>query len=55
MNFTMGGSIPFILQLDKNNGNQDQFCMARIKQDSFEFNQVANGAYDISITIEEVM
>ena len=55
MNFTMGGSIPFILQLDKNNGNQDQFCMARIKQDSFEFNLVANGEYDISITIEEVM
>ncbi|QDP49165.1 MAG: hypothetical protein Unbinned2990contig1002_12 [Prokaryotic dsDNA virus sp.] len=54
MGKTLGGSLPFIFQPDGNNNSPDQFAICQIDQSSFNYEQVANGVYDISLTIREV-
>ena len=54
MEKTIGGSLPFIFQPDGNNNSPDQFAICMIEKDSFSFEQVANGVYDISLKIREV-
>ena len=54
MGKTLGGALPFIFQPDGNNNSPDQFAICQIDQDSFQFKQVANNVYDISLKIREV-
>ena len=49
---TNGGQLPFIFQPDKNNGND--FAICKFDQSSFQFNQVANGVYNVKLKIREV-
>ena len=51
---TNGGQLPFIFQPDKNNNNSDSFAICKFDMDSFEFDQVANGVYNIKLKIREV-
>ena len=51
---TNGGQLPFIFQPDNNNNNPDGFAICRFDQSSFEFNQVANGVYNVKLKIREV-
>ena len=53
-NKTLGGTIPFIFQPDKDNNNPDQFAICKIKENSLKATQSAFNVYDISLTIEEV-
>lgn len=53
-NKTMGGTLPFIFQPDRNNFNPDQFAICRFKKDSITVKQSGYGVYDISLIIEEV-
>ena len=54
MSRTLGGALPFVFQPDGNNNSPDQFAICQIDQDSFQFKQVANNVYDISLKIREV-
>ena len=63
MNFTLGGQIPFILQLDAGSGGdnphvhtdaQQDFAFVKIDQKSISVKQVANGVYDMSLKLIEV-
>lgn len=53
-NKTLGGALPFIFQPDSKNNNPDQFCIAKLDQDSLTIKQRAFNAYDISVKIREV-
>ena len=50
---TLGGSLPMILQMDKDNFNPDQFAICKFKQNSLKATQTAPNLYDISLDIEE--
>ena len=49
---TNGGQLPFIFQPD--NLNTDSFAICKFDMNSFQFNQVANGVYNIKLKIREV-
>jgi|10_taG_2_1085330.scaffolds.fasta_scaffold07992_5 hypothetical protein len=51
---TNGGQLPFIFMPDKDNHNPDGFAICKFDMKSFQFNQVANGVYDIKLKIREV-
>jgi len=51
---TNGGQLAFLFQPDRNNANPDQFAICKFDMDSFEYKQVANGVYNISLKIREV-
>ena len=51
---TNGGQLPFIFQPDKDNNNPDQFAIAKLDMNSFKFEQVANGVYNVKLKIREV-
>ena len=51
---TNGGQLPFIFQPDNSNNNIDQFAICKFDMNSFEFEQVANGIYNIKLKIREV-
>ena len=51
---TLGGTLPFIFQPDKDNNNPDQFAICKFKQNSLKATQSAHNVYDISLDIEEV-
>ena len=51
---TNGGALPFVFQPDSSNANPDQFAICMFDQNSFQFKQVANGVYNISMKIREV-
>tara|TARA_Y100000310_G_scaffold41207_1_gene38641 strand:- start:39 stop:980 length:942 start_codon:yes stop_codon:yes gene_type:complete len=48
---TNGGELPFIFQPDKNDNTN--FAIARFDMDTFKFDQVANGVYNIKLKIRE--
>ena len=50
---TLGGSIPMIMQIDKDNNNPDQFAIVRLASDSLKATQVASSLYNITLTVEE--
>ena len=51
---TNGGQLPFIFQPDNNNNNPDNFAICKLDMDTFKFDQVANGVYNIKLKIREV-
>ena len=52
---TNGGALPFIFQPDSNNNNNpDQFAICKLDMNKFEYNQVANGVYNVKLKIREV-
>ena len=51
---TNGGQLPFIFQPDKDNNNPDGFAIAKFDMNSFKFDQVANGVYNVKLKIREV-
>ena len=51
---TNGGQLPFIFQPDNTNNNPDQFALAKFDMNTFKFEQVANGVYNIKVKIKEV-
>tara|TARA_Y100000593_G_scaffold34762_1_gene68251 strand:+ start:16885 stop:17865 length:981 start_codon:yes stop_codon:yes gene_type:complete len=51
---TNGGQLPFIFQPDSSNNNPQNFAICKFDQNSFDFKQVANGVYDISLKIREI-
>ena len=51
---TLGGTLPFIFQPDKDNNNPDQFAICMFKNSSLKIVQSAFQVYDISLSIEEV-
>jgi hypothetical protein len=51
---TLGGTLPFIFQPDKNNNNPDQFAICKFINSSLKATQSAHNVYDISLKIEEV-
>jgi len=51
---TLGGTLPFIFQPDKDNNNPDQFAICKFKDNSLKADQSAHNIYDISLSIEEV-
>ena len=51
---TKGGQLPFIFQPDNSNSNSDGFAICKFDQNSFKFEQVANGVYNVSLKIREV-
>ena len=54
VNKTLGFTLPFIFQPDKNNNSPDQFCMAKIDAKSFKMTQTSFRKYTVSMTIREV-
>ncbi len=51
---TNGGQLPFIFQPDSSNNSPDQFAICKLDQNSFRFEQVANGVYNMKLKIREV-
>ena len=51
---TNGGQLPFIFQPDNTNNNPDQFAICKFDMNSFKFDQVANGVYNVKLKIREV-
>ena len=51
MTLTMGGQIPFLLQMDN---TQQDFAFVRINQKSISVKQVAFGTFNISLKLTEV-
>ena len=51
---TNGGQLPFIFQPDGSNSNADSFAIAKLDMNSFKFEQVANGVYNVKLKIREV-
>ena len=49
---TNGGRLPFIFQPDKN--NKTVFAICKFDMDTFSFEQVANGIYNVKLKIREV-
>ena len=54
VNKTLGFTLPFIFQPDKNNNSPDQFCMAKIDAKSFKMTHTSFRKYTVSMTIREV-
>ena len=54
MDRTIGGALPFVFQPDGNNNSPDQFAICKLDHESFQYTQVANNVYDISLKIREV-
>lgn len=50
---TLGGTLPFIFQPDKDNLNPDQFAICKFDKASLKVAQSAFNVYDISVVIEE--
>lgn len=50
---TMGGKLPMVMQIDKDNYNADQFALVRIKMNSIKIQQTSNKIYRINLKIEE--
>ena len=50
---TLGGSLPFMLQIDDSNMNPDQFVIARFKKHSLTLTSKAPNLYSFSVDIEE--
>ena len=50
---TLGGSLPFMLQIDDSNNNPDQFVIARFKRHSLTLTSKAPNLYSFSVDIEE--
>ena len=48
------GQLPFIFQPDNSNNNPDQFAICKFDMNSFKFDQVANGVYNVKLKIREV-
>ena len=53
-NRTLGGHLPFIFQVNKNNNNPDQFAVCRFDMDTLTYDQVANNVYNVKLKIREV-
>ena len=53
-NCTLGGTLPFIFQPDKDNNNPDQFSICTFRQNTLSVKQVAYNTYTLSVTIDEV-
>ena len=51
---TLGGNLKFLLQLDDQNNNPDQFVIAKFRKDSLSITPKAPSLYTFSIDIEEV-
>ena len=53
---TNGGQIPFIFQGDNTSGSEkpDSFAIAKFDMKEFNFEQVANGVYNVKLKIREV-
>ena len=51
---TNGGQLPFVFQPDNSNINIDGFAICKFDMNSFEFDQVANGVYNVKCKIREV-
>ena len=51
---TNGGQLPFIFQPDNTNNNPDQFAIAKLDMNSFQFNQTAFNKYTVKLKIREV-
>ena len=49
-----GGQNRFLFQADSSNNNPDQFAIAKLDMNSFKFEQVANGVYNVKLKIREV-
>lgn len=50
---TLGGSLPFMFQIDDSNNNPDQFVIARFKKHSLTLTSKAPNLYSFSVDIEE--
>ena len=50
---TLGGHLSFILQINKDNFQPDQFALARLDMSSFKLTQKANNVYNIKLKIRE--
>ncbi len=50
---TLGGSLPFLFQIDDSNNNPDQFVIARFKRRSLTLTSKAPNLYSFSVDIEE--
>lgn len=51
---TLGGSIPFLFQPDKDNNSLDQFSICIIDRNSISLRPVAPSIYDLNFTVKEV-
>ena len=51
---TLGGTLPFMFQIDDSNMNPDQFVLARFKKNSLTTRNKAPHLYSFSVEIEEV-
>lgn len=51
---TLGGTLPFIFQPDKDNSNADGFAICKFKDSSLRVVQSAFHTYDVALKIEEV-
>ena len=51
---TNGGQLPFIFQPNKDNSNSDGFAICKFDMNSFQYEQVANGIYNVKLKIREV-
>ena len=58
IHLTNGGQLPFIFQSDNTEGDAkekpDSFAIAKFDMNSFKFEQVANGVYNVKLKIREV-
>lgn len=53
-NTTLGGTLPFIFQPDKNNNASDQFAICVFRDDTLDIEQIASNVYRLKVTIDEV-
>ena len=51
---TLGGTLPFIFQPNKDYNDPSSFAICRFKDGSLKAEQTAHNVYDISLKIEEV-
>ena len=51
---TLGGQLPFIFQPNTSDTNDINFALCKLDMESFKFDQVANGVYNIKLKIREV-
>ena len=50
---TNGGQLPFIFQPDNSSNHTDNFAICKFDMNSFKFEQVANGVYNVKLKIRE--
>ena len=53
INPTLGGQLPFIFHLNKNDRNPDKFCVAVFDQKEFTYERASFNSYNISLKIKE--